>query len=104
MLIALSHTEFEGARPDADGGITNAFDLANQFSEHVIKQRMLEPSAVARAKRAAEGSSERFDLVLVKLGLLTEADLAVAYADHFALPLASTEIIPREAILVEQLR
>ena len=37
---------------------------------------------IARARRAAEAASERLDLVLVKLGLISESDLCIAYATY----------------------
>ena len=41
--------------------------------------------------RAAEAASERLDLVLVKLGLISESDLCIAYATYCRLPLVGSD-------------
>ena len=56
---------------------------------------LIDAAAIARARRAAEAASERLDLVLVKLGLISESDLCVAYATYCRLPLVGAAEISR---------
>src|SRR5262249_4654794 len=44
-------------------------------------------------------TGERFDQVLTKLGLIAEADLALALAKYLSLPLASAAHMPAEPVL-----
>src|SRR5207247_151577 len=61
-------------------------------------------TAVGRARRAAEAASERFDLVLVKLGLISEADLCLAYATYCGLPLIEPVDLPARPVLADRLQ
>ena len=49
--------------------------FAQAFADLLISEDLVDPPAIGRARRAAEAASERFDFVLVKLGLISEGDL-----------------------------
>ena len=60
--------------------IADPISLADSLGEALMTKGLLEPSAFDRAKRAGERSGERFDNVLIRLGLVSENDLADALA------------------------
>ena len=62
------------------------------------------PPPIGRARRAAEAASERLDLVLVKLGLISESDLCLAYATYCGLPLVEPADIPSQPVLADRLQ
>jgi general secretion pathway protein E len=84
-------------RPE-DAGFTLA------FAELLMQEQLVEAAAIARATLAAKAASERFDLVLVKLGLISERDLGIAYSKFCNLPLVCTDDIPNRAVLVDRLK
>jgi len=49
--------------------------FAQAFADLLLAEDLVDAAALSRARRAAEAASERFDLVLVKLGLISEGDL-----------------------------
>ena len=63
-----------------------------------------DPQALARARRAAETAGERFDHVLIKLGLIAETDLARAYAVYSGLPVLRPQDLPERPVLGERLK
>ena len=78
--------------------------FAQAFSDLLVGKDLVDPAAVGRARRAAEAASERFDLVLVKLGLISEADLCLAYATYCGLPLIEPADLPARPILADRLQ
>ncbi|WP_198030114.1 GspE/PulE family protein [Bradyrhizobium sp. Tv2a-2] len=84
------------------GPADNGF--ADAFSECLLAQGLIDAGAVARARRAAEATAERLDHVLVKLGLIAEADLAAAYAAYCDLPLLTGRDIPDQPIMADRLK
>ncbi len=74
------------------------------FSELLAAEGHLDAAAIARARRAAEVSGERLDLVLVKLGLISESDLCRAYASYCKLPVLGSAEIPPHPILADRLK
>jgi general secretion pathway protein E len=56
------------------------------------------------AMRQLAATQERFDLVLVKLGLISEADLCAAYAKYCGIPLLAPEHVPDKPVLPERLQ
>ncbi|MEH2628606.1 general secretion pathway protein E [Bradyrhizobium sp. AZCC 1719] len=88
-------TEWPGPR---DAGFAQA------FSDLLLGKDLVDPAAIGRARRAADAASERFDLVLVKLGLISEADLCQAYATYCGLPLIEPADIPTRPVLADRLQ
>jgi len=78
--------------------------FAQAFSDLLIEKDLVDPAAIGRARRAAEAAGERFDHVLVKLGLISEADLCLAYATYCGLPLIEPADIPARPVLADRLQ
>ena len=78
--------------------------FAQAFSDLLVGKDLVDATAVGRARRAAEAASERFDLVLVKLGLISEADLCLAYATYCGLPLIEPVDLPARPVLADRLQ
>ena len=72
--------------------------FAQAFGTLLTTLRLGDPAALARARRAAEATGERFDGVLAKLGLIAEEDLAVAYAAHAGLAIVRAEALPQRPV------
>lgn len=78
--------------------------FADAFAELLIREEFVDVGAIARARRAAEATSDRLDVVLVKLGLISEADLCAAYADYCGLPVVRPADIPLQPVLPDRLK
>jgi general secretion pathway protein E len=78
--------------------------FAQAFADLLVNEELVDAAAVARARRAAEAASERLDLVLVKLGLISESDLCIAYATYCDLPLLGPGDLPEQPILADRLK
>jgi general secretion pathway protein E len=90
-------------RPGQPAGPKDA-GFAQAFSELLVAAGQLDEAAVTRARRAAEAAGERFDLVLVKLGLVSENDLVSAYANYCGLRAISSSEIPERPVLADRLK
>ncbi len=73
------------------------------FGQYLVVAGKITPDALIRAQQIAYESHERFELVLTKLGLITETDLAQTLADHLKLPLASPNDFPEAPVLEDRL-
>jgi general secretion pathway protein E len=69
-----------------------SFDQA--FGELLIARRLLHPAGLERAQRVKQASDDRLHVLLSKLGLVTERDIAVGLAELLKLPLASEADYP----------
>lgn len=78
--------------------------FSEAFAGLLAREGLVDTGAIARAKRASEAASERFDTVLVKLGLLSEADLCGAYAVYCGLKVVGSSDIPPQPVLAERLK
>ena len=67
--------------------------FAQAFGSFLLEEAILDEAEIGRARRAASLSGERFDAVLLKLGMVSEPALADALARHLDLPL----FVPGEA-------
>jgi general secretion pathway protein E len=76
--------------------------FAQDFGAFLAEERIVEPSALERARRAAQTTGERFDHVLTKLGLVSDGDLAAGLAKYLSIPLASPDLVPAEAVLADR--
>jgi general secretion pathway protein E len=65
---------------------------------------LIDELSLRRAERAREQSGERFDLVLTRLGLVPEAELAGLLAEHAGLRLVGRGDMPLEPLLAEMLK
>ena len=91
------------ARERSCRGLSDA-GFAQAFADLLVGKDLIDPAAIGRARRAAEAASERFDLVLVKLGLISEADLCLAYATYCGLPLIEAADLPSRPVLADRLQ
>ncbi len=78
--------------------------FALAFADLLAAEDLVDRAAIARARRAAEAASERLDLVLVKLGLISESDLCIAYATYCKLPVVGADQIPDQPVLADRLK
>jgi general secretion pathway protein E len=73
--------------------------FAETFGTFLVQDGTIDGLVLDRAHRATQATVERFDQVLTKLGLLSEADLAVAYSKYLSIPLVLPTEIPPEPVL-----
>ncbi len=78
--------------------------FVEKFGAFLIGKDILGELAVKRAVRAQQQSGERFDLVLTRLGLIAEADLAKLLAQFLGLRLVSTADLPMTALFPNELQ
>jgi general secretion pathway protein E len=78
--------------------------FAKVFGDLLERENLVDAAAISRARRAAEAASERLDFVVVKLGLMSEGDLCIAYAAYCHLPLVGPGDLPDRAILADRLK
>lgn len=69
----------------------------------LIQRSVLTPQALARGRRASERSQERLDLVLNKLGIVSDSELASAWSTVTGLTIAEPGAYPKEPLLKEVL-
>jgi general secretion pathway protein E len=77
--------------------------FAETFGDYLISQNMIDELALRRAQRAQRQSGERFDLVLMRLSMLSDANMAKALAAYCGLPLISPSEFPQTALLADRL-
>jgi general secretion pathway protein E len=78
--------------------------FAQAFADLLVGEDLVDAAAISRARRAAEAASERLDFVLVKLGLISESDLCIAYATYCTLPLVGAGDVPEQPVLADRLK
>ncbi|RNJ48626.1 GspE/PulE family protein [Methylocystis hirsuta] len=84
--------------PDAN---TPAF--AASFAAFLLAQSAMDELALQRSVRAAAQSGERFDHVLTKLGLVSEADLCAHLSKFLKIPLLEAADMPLEPPLRDEI-
>src|SRR5580704_18990545 len=77
--------------------------FAESFGVFLVQDGAIDSLVLDRAHRATQATTERFDQVLTKLGLLSETDLAVGYSKYLSIPLVLPMEIPPEPVLGEML-
>jgi general secretion pathway protein E len=78
--------------------------FAQAFADLLVGEGLADVAAISRARRAAEAASDRLDFVLVKLGLISESDLCIAYAAYCNLPLIGPGDVPAKPVLADRLK
>lgn len=78
--------------------------FVDAFSALLLREGLVDAAAIARAKRASEAAFERLDVVMVKLGLLSEADLCGAYAAYCGLRVVRSSDLPLQPVLADRLK
>ena len=79
-------------------------EFSRSFGAFLVEGKMLDELGVRRAQRAVSQSGERFDVVLIRLGLLTDTLLAKALADFCGLGLVFGHDFPEAALLTDKLQ
>jgi general secretion pathway protein E len=77
-------------------------EFVEQFGEYLLAQGLGDKNRVRQAQLAQRESGERFDLVLMRLGLLTDAAMAKALAAYCGLTLVTANDFPSEALLPDR--
>ncbi len=77
--------------------------FARSFADHLVGRGLLDELSVRRALAATERSGERLTVVLARLGLVSEADLARALSEHLSLHLVGRDDLPAEPMLPDRL-
>ncbi len=78
-------------------------EFAEGFGAFLGESGLLNDRSLRRALRLHHQTAERFEVVLTRLGLLSEADLAQAYSEYLRLPLLSQSDLPHKALFADQL-
>ena len=76
-------------------------EFVRSFGSFLLDGKVLDELAVRRAQRAVSQSGERFDVVLIRLGLLSDSLLAKAFAEFYGVPLVSPDAFPDTAVLAD---
>jgi general secretion pathway protein E len=78
--------------------------FSEAFGRQLVAANLLDPGSLDRARRAAATTGERFDRVLAKLGLVSEAALLEALAHHLGIAVAAARNMPTAPVLAEVIR
>jgi general secretion pathway protein E len=78
--------------------------FVEELGQFLLQQGTLDELAVHRAQRAQRQSGERFDLVLTRLGLVPEANMARLLAEFLGVALADAKDLPEVALLADRLQ
>lgn len=70
----------------------------------LIERGLLNDAALDRLRRLEAESGERIDLIAAKLGMISDKDLAGAYAVAVGSPLLAAEDFPDEAVAADRVR
>ena len=90
------------ARREAPDPSDAAF--VEKFAAFLVGQGVLDELSEHRAQRAQLQSGERFDLVLTRLGLVSEADMARLLAEFLGLPWIDPHDLPETPLLADRLQ
>jgi general secretion pathway protein E len=77
--------------------------FAESFGAFLVQDGAVDRLILDRAHRATQATAERLDEVLTKLGLLSEADLALAYSKYLSIPIARPDEIPPGRVIGDAL-
>ena len=77
-------------------GTLDTEDFLQSLGERLIESGSLDAPGLDRAARLQSESGERLDRILVKLGLVSEREMAEAFAAGLALPLADPDHYPED--------
>ena len=78
--------------------------LIERLAAFLASRGVLDELTLHRALRAQRQSGERFDLVLTRLGLIAEADLARLLAEFLGLPLLDPSQLPEAPLMADRLQ
>lgn len=98
--------QFEAAGETASGLLPSdprGPEFVARFSDALLAAKRIDGAAIERARRAQAQSGERFDVVLSRLGLLSETQVCEALATYFGERVATEGDFPAAAILPDRL-
>ena len=98
MPLAVPFVEGAVPPPDADPD-----DAAESLLQVLAARNRVEPRAIDRARRVAAETGQRVDTVLGQLGLVTERELAEAFAELFRTRLTPPAAYPADPVLPDRL-
>ena len=78
-------------------------EFADHFGSFLASRGILEVLAIQRAKRAQKQSGERFHVVLQRLGLLTDGQIAKVLSDYCNMRLVADSDFPAQAVHSDEL-
>ena len=78
--------------------------FVKRFGDFLVERGVLSELTVKRAERAQLQSGERFDVVLTRLGLVPEADVARLLADYLGLRLTGAADLPPVGLFPDELQ
>ncbi len=85
-------------------GTTVTDDQIDALGDILLSQGHCDQRTLERARRVAADSDQRFDAVLIQLGLVSERGLASAYASLLSIPVAAADRYPPlEPVLPDRL-
>ena len=93
----------QSATPQLDAADPRSEEFVAALAAYLTQRGALDELAVHRAQRAQKQSGERFDLVLTRLGLLPDVEMARLLADFLGMPLAEAKDLPQVPLLTEHL-
>jgi general secretion pathway protein E len=94
----------QAATPQAGACDPRSDDFVAALAAFLLERGALDELAVHRAQRAQKQSGERFDLVLTRLALLPDVELARLLAEFLGMPLAEAKDLPQTPLLAEHLQ
>ena len=77
--------------------------MARELTEILIQTGKLDRQGLDRAANLGSSTGERLDIVLTRLGLVSEEDMAHALAEHLDVPVARVEHYPDAPVLADTL-
>lgn len=101
--MELGAGEFADVAVDPLRGDPRSADFIEQFSSFLQSNSFLDELAIRRAQRAQKQSGERFDLVIMRLGLLSDRHMAKALSAYCGLPLVSEDAFPERPLFSEEI-
>ncbi|MDR3537706.1 MAG: GspE/PulE family protein [Acetobacteraceae bacterium] len=78
-------------------------DALEELAALLMRDGQCDAKSIERARRVAEESGQRLDIALSQLGMVTERDLAYAYARLLGLTVAGPERYPAEPLHADRL-
>ncbi len=78
-------------------------EFASAFSQFLLAKAKIDEFALRRAQQAQSKTGERFDIVLTRLGLLEESQMAAALSEFLGYPLVGPGDMPKTAMFRDRL-
>ena len=80
-----------------------AASVETRLTEALLAAGKLDATNAERAQRTCQKSNDRYDRILVRLGLVSERDVAVAFAEILDLSLVEADDYPAEPLFEERI-